>query len=96
MLNTKSTRLQNQFKDSYRTKDKEVTKSARRDKRAFLEEKADQAEQAALRGDLNMVYKITKELCNTNSNQTIPIKDKDGNTIIKDKPKDGCNILLKF
>ena len=85
MLNTKSARLEKQLKDSYKAKDKEVKKSARRDKRTHLEEKASQAEQAADRGDLNMVYKITKELCNTNSHRTMPIKDKDGNTITSEK-----------
>ncbi len=86
ILNTKSARLKNQLNAAYKAKDKEVKKSARRDKRTHhLEEKANQVEQAAHRRDLNRVYKITNELCNANSHQNMPIKDKDGNTITSEK-----------
>ena len=57
MLSTKSTKLQQQGKD------KEVKKSARNDKRAYVEGLAAEAESAAARGELITVYKITKRLC---------------------------------
>jgi len=60
LLNTKSSRLQKQVEADYRTKDREVKKSARRDKRAYVEKMADEAEQAAARGEMSTVYKITK------------------------------------
>lgn len=81
LLNTKTTRLQNQVQADYRVKDKEVKKSARQDKRAFIDKMADEAEQAAARGELSIVYKITKQLCGSSNNQGGPVKDKDGKTL---------------
>lgn len=81
LLNTKSTRLQNQVQADCRAKDKEVKKSARQVKRAFIDKMADEAEQAAARGELSMVYKITKHLCGSSNNQGGQVKDKDGKTL---------------
>jgi len=58
----------------------EIKRRARKDKRNYLEERAEEAEKAAARGDLNTVYKITKELCGQ-SKQPPPVKDKSGNII---------------
>ncbi|XP_077867270.1 uncharacterized protein LOC144356268 [Saccoglossus kowalevskii] len=81
LLNTKSQRLLDQLNELYRNENKQVKKSARNDRRNFLNQKAARAEQAAQRGDLSAVYKITKELRKSNANQSIPVKDKDGKTI---------------
>jgi hypothetical protein len=81
LMNIKSPRLLERAKEDYRNKDKEVKKSARRDKRAFIEEVAEEAEQAARRGDMGTVYKTTKKLCGQNSSHAGPVKDKQGNTI---------------
>ncbi len=81
LLNTKSPRLKEQVQTAYKNKDKEVKRSARNDKRAFIDELAGEAEQAAARGDLSAVYKITKRLCGSNKNHSAPVKDKDGNNI---------------
>ncbi|KAJ8381626.1 hypothetical protein SKAU_G00024040 [Synaphobranchus kaupii] len=53
--------------------------SARRDKRAFIENLASEAEKAAAYGNLGTVYKITKRLCGKCTYQTTPVKDKNGN-----------------
>ncbi|KAI8514548.1 hypothetical protein Bbelb_071390 [Branchiostoma belcheri] len=81
MLNTKSQRA----KDTYRTKDKQVKRSARRDKRAYIEELASEAERAATRGELSTVYRITKTLSNQNSVCSVPIKDKQGKLLTNEK-----------
>ncbi|XP_068674523.1 uncharacterized protein [Montipora foliosa] len=57
MLNAKSPRLQEQAQQLYASKDREVKKSARKDKCHFFEELACKAELAALRGELSTVYK---------------------------------------
>jgi hypothetical protein len=48
----------------YWEKDTKVKKSARNtgNKTKFVKERAEEAEKAAIRGDFNTVYKITKEL----------------------------------
>ena len=45
----------------YKTKNREVKRSTRRDKRSHVEKLAKSAEGAAFVGDLGEVYKITKE-----------------------------------
>ena len=98
LLNAKSPRLVERAQKEYDDKNKEVKKSARRDKRAFMEEIAEEAEQAAYRGDLGTVYKITKKLCGHSSSETGPVKDKHGNTISterENKQTGGCSIFKK-
>ena len=65
MLNAKSPRLQEQAQLLYAFKDREVKKSARKDKCHFIEELACKVELAASRGELSTVYKVTKQLCAT-------------------------------
>ena len=50
-------------KATYTTKDKEVKRSAGRDRRTFVDNLAHEAEQAASHGVMSTVYKITKQLC---------------------------------
>ncbi len=68
-----------QTKMSYKNKDREVKRSARRDKRVFVEHLASEAEKAAAYGKLGIVYKITKRLCGKCTNQTTHVMDKNGN-----------------
>ena len=70
LLNAKSPRLIERAKEEYKTKDKEVKRSARRDKRGFVEELAREAERAAAHGELSKVYKITKQLCGQQNTHT--------------------------
>ena len=76
-----ASRLKEQVQTACKNKDKEVKRSARSDKRAFIDELAGEAEQAAARRDLSAVYKITDRLCGSNTNHSAPVKDKDGNNI---------------
>ena len=85
LLNTKSLRLQEQVKKAYTSKDKEVKRSARKDKRSFVEGLALEAEQAAARGELGTVYKITKQLCGRNNSQSAPIRCKNGTVITNEQ-----------
>ena len=65
----------------YRYQDKLVKKSARGDKRNFLEQKAAMAEEAAKRGDSRAVYKITNEIIGKRHNLNGPVKDGNGKTV---------------
>ena len=71
--------------DQFAQTNKEIKKSARKDKRLFYEELATEAEQAAERRDLSTLYKITRTLSNKKSNMGKPVKDKEGNHINKEK-----------
>ena len=57
----------------------EVKKSARSDKRSFVEGLATEAECAAARGELSTVHKITRRLCGNYTNHSA----KDGSTILQ-------------
>lgn len=61
-LNTKSSRVKEPMQKDYGGKDKEVKRSARKNKRSFVEERAEEAEKAAIRDGFSTVYKFTKEL----------------------------------
>ena len=78
LISTKSPQLKEQVQSQYREKDKEVKRSARKDKRAYLDNLAREAEHAASRGHFSTVYKITKRLCKPTSSQAVPIRDKNG------------------
>ena len=57
---TKSRRLKEKHKEDYRIADKEVKKLARKDKRAYIEDIARQAEEAAEKREQGQLYKLTK------------------------------------
>ena len=65
----------------YAEKDKLVKRSARSDKRKYLDDMAQEAEQAAVKGNLREVYCITKKLTGKFRTSDMPIKDKTGNLI---------------
>ena len=69
----------------YREKDKEVKKSCRRDKRHWIESKGAEAQEAANRNDTKSMYKIVRELTNSRSISSIPIKSKDGRTLVTEE-----------
>ena len=81
MLSTKSARLQQQVQKVYKGKDKEVKKSARNDKRPYVEGLAAEAESAAARGEMSTVYKITKRICGNYTTHSATVKGNDGSTI---------------
>lgn len=56
LLSANSPRLTERAKKEYKVKDLEVKRSTRRDKRAFVENLASEAEMAAAKGQLSIVY----------------------------------------
>ena len=60
------------LKSEYKTKNREVKRSPRRDKRSHVEKLAKSPEEATFVGDLGEVYKITKELVNANTEGRSP------------------------
>ncbi|XP_071136923.1 uncharacterized protein [Mytilus edulis] len=74
-------RLQYQLQVTYRAKDKEVKRSARKDKRQYLKDLANEAEKSAILGELRTVYKITKQLYGTSNAQTAHVNDKNGKAL---------------
>ena len=53
------------LESEYKTKNREVERSTRRDKRSHVEKWAKGAEEAAFLGDMGEFYKIIKELIKT-------------------------------
>ena len=79
ILDTKSERLQERHKASYRELDKTVKPMGRADKRAYIEDLARQAEEAAEKGEQGKIYKITRQICGKfQSTNDVPITDKNG------------------
>jgi len=59
----------------YRRLDKEVKKSSKRDKRAWIEEKSREADEAADRNDSKTLYRMVKDLSGLwNDQQQCPNK----------------------
>ena len=80
----KSDRLRLRLQAEYQSKDKEVKRSVRKDKREWVEHIAREAEDAAGQGNMKGVYEATKKLCNEKPRQIDMVKDKDGNLLTKD------------
>ena len=85
LLHIKSPRLQHQIQKACKKKYKEVKRSARSDKRSCIEELAGEVEQAAVRGEMSVVYKITKRICGNDTSQPAPVKDKNGNALTTER-----------
>ena len=85
LISVKSERLKSRLSRQYAEANKEVKDSARRDKRAYLDNLADEAEQAAGRGDLATLYKITRTLSNRQMHPSQAIRDKEGKLITAEK-----------
>ncbi|KAL3877700.1 hypothetical protein ACJMK2_035366 [Sinanodonta woodiana] len=62
LFDSNSPRLKDKITKEYRGKDKEVKKSARRDRREYAERLAKEAEVAAGKKDMKTVYQNTKKL----------------------------------
>ncbi|XP_065571529.1 uncharacterized protein LOC136034323 [Artemia franciscana] len=63
--------------NDYRRIDKEIKKSARTDKRNYIEQKIIQAEDAAKRGDSRTLYKLTNETIGKKLIQDGPVRNSD-------------------
>ena len=85
MLNAKSSRQIQRTQQEYKIRDREVKRSARKDKKNFIKTLASEAEEAAGKRDFGTVYTITKQLCGNNSNHSMPVKDKEGKVITTER-----------
>ena len=66
--------MKEQLQTTYTKLDHEVKRKARADKKAFMEKLADEAEEAAQKQDMAMLFKITKSLAGGFKNNNIPVK----------------------
>nr|KAG5699547.1 hypothetical protein BaRGS_033743 [Batillaria attramentaria] len=73
--------LQAQYWDVNR----QVKRSARNDKRNFINGLAEEAETAAGQRNMKRLYEITRTLSGKNNNPTRPVKDKNGQIITKEE-----------
>ena len=60
MLGTHSTRIKECLRNEYREKDKEVKRHIRADKKKFINNIAEQAEEAAYHQNMRTLYTLTK------------------------------------
>ena len=67
----------------YRIKGRQVKEACRRDKRAYINQVAADAEEAASKGDLNRLYQTTRILSGRKPNQNKPIRNKEGDILAK-------------
>ena len=81
----KSDRLKVKLKSDYTAKDKQIKKSAREDKKRFVEDLAEKAQEASVRGDLRKMYQITKQLCGKNQPHNSAVKDKNGKILTAER-----------
>jgi len=65
----------------YTTANKNVKQSVKADKRKFIENLADEAEEASQKGNMKELYDTTKKLTGKYNKADRPIKDKEGNTL---------------
>lgn len=83
---TSSDDLKRELKAQYREKQRDVKRNVRHDKRSHINALAQSAEDAANMGNISGVYKITKQLVNSNQFTTErPIKALDGRLLSTDE-----------
>ena len=73
----------NAIYQEYVEKDRKVKRSAQKDKRAWTESQAEEAEGAAARNDMRAVYQIAKKITGSSKASTGPVKAKDGTLLSK-------------
>uniref|UniRef100_A0A3P9MG11 Reverse transcriptase domain-containing protein n=1 Tax=Oryzias latipes TaxID=8090 RepID=A0A3P9MG11_ORYLA len=89
LLNTHSERLQTKYKQQYREANKTVKRMVRADRRAYIEELAEEAERATTRGEQGQLYRISRQVCGKHhSTVSLPIKDKQGKLLTTEAEQD--------
>ena len=83
----KSQRIKEKLRENYRSKDREVEKSVRRDKRKRAEDLAQEAENAVQMGRMKTVYDMTKKLTNEKRKAVNSVRDKSGQLITEESQK---------
>ncbi|KAE9547262.1 hypothetical protein FO519_009526 [Halicephalobus sp. NKZ332] len=71
--------------NNYRTLDRLVKKSCQEDKKAWIEEKCNEAQIAADRNDSRALYRIVKDLTGFRNFSNTPVKDKNGKTLTSEE-----------
>lgn len=87
MENAKSKRIQNQLRERYKIKDKQVKKNFKEDKRKWLNDQMDDAQKTADMGNMKTLYEITKSICNEKPRNSTAINDKEEKTITEDSAR---------
>ena len=77
----------NAIYQEYIEKDREEKRSAQKDKRAWMESQAKEAEGAAARNDMRAVHQIAKKITGSSKASTGPVKAKDGTLLSKGDDK---------
>ena len=85
LLSSNSPRLKAKFAEAYKAKNTEVKKNARKDKRSYVNQLAEEAERAASHGDMSTVYRITKQLCGKSTNDSGPIRATNGEILTTER-----------
>nr|KAG5700998.1 hypothetical protein BaRGS_022709 [Batillaria attramentaria] len=81
-LNTSRTRrAKAKAQEEYTAADREVKRSTRKDKRDYIDNLANQAEEAALQGNLKDLYQVTKKLAGKFQQTDKPVNDKNGHPL---------------
>ena len=62
-----------------------VKKKARRDKRAFADQMAKEAEEAANKRDIGAFHKITRRLCGARQKYSTVVRDREGRLLTTDR-----------
>nr|KAG5701607.1 hypothetical protein BaRGS_019296 [Batillaria attramentaria] len=83
--------LQAQYWDVNR----QVKRSARNDKRNFINDLTEEAETAAGQRNMKRLYEITRTLSGKNNNPTRPVKDKNGQIITKEEDQRDKTEIIK-
>jgi hypothetical protein len=89
LMEAKSDRLKERYKLQYQEANQAVKRMARADKRLFMDKLAEEAEEAANKGEQGKVYKITKTICGKCRGTTdAPIADKKGRLLTTEEEQD--------
>ena len=86
-METSNAELRSYFKSLHRQKASEVKRATRRDRRAYHHRKADEAEEAASRGNQRELFKIARELGKTHKTYNGVITDAAGNRLTTEEDK---------
>ena len=81
---TQSGVAREQLRAEYSNLDKDVKRMAKADKKAYVDNLADEAEQAAGRRDLRSLYSITRTLNGKYTHSNVLVRDSEGNIITKE------------
>ena len=86
---SRSARLRVRYRTEYAETNRRVKRKIRTHKKAYMEDLAREAEEAAQKGEQRNVYKITKLTCGKYSGSRIaPIRDKQGQLLTSEKTQE--------